>query len=221
MQCLTSVTSVTLLSVVEIGTAPGTTAARKGERTRAALVDAAIARFAADGFRKASLAEIANDAGVSPTAVYRYFPDKDALFEAAVNADADGLVSLARAGLTIDTGGSLPDMLGMLSQGLAQAVTNHPLIVRVLAGQDRVPVEQILRLPTLVALRTEVAQLLRIGQKAKIVRADLDPERAALGLETIVIDHLGYLLNAGARDAGARDERWEAVIGLLEAALLR
>jgi len=64
---------------------------RKGERTRAALIRAAIDRFAAEGFHRVSLTDIARDVGVSPTAVYRYFPDKEALFEAAVNADAEAL----------------------------------------------------------------------------------------------------------------------------------
>ena len=94
---------------------------RKGERTRAALIRAAIDRFAAEGFHRVSLTDIARDVGVSPTAVYRYFPDKEALFEAAVNADAEALVTFAREALSRDVGGSLLELLGRLAAGLVAA----------------------------------------------------------------------------------------------------
>src|SRR5260370_10446685 len=62
--------------------------ATKGERTRRALLDAAIARFGRDGYRRTSVAEIARDARLSGTAAYAYFPSKEALFVAAVGEDA-------------------------------------------------------------------------------------------------------------------------------------
>src|SRR5436190_1642169 len=67
----------------------------KGARTRHAILRAAIERFARDGFRVASVADIARDAGVSGTLVYAYFPNKEALFLAAVDEDASGLIHLA------------------------------------------------------------------------------------------------------------------------------
>src|SRR5260370_42443038 len=74
--------------------------ATKGERTRRALLDAAIARFGRDGYRGTSVAEIARDARLSGTAAYAYFPSKEALFVAAVDEDAaagigEGLSSVA------------------------------------------------------------------------------------------------------------------------------
>src|SRR5436309_15496656 len=64
----------------------------KGERTRQAVLETAIARFARDGYRGTSVAEIARDAGLSGTAVYAYFPNKEALFIAAVDEDAAGVI---------------------------------------------------------------------------------------------------------------------------------
>ena len=49
-----------------------------------AIVTAAVARFVADGFQRTSMADVARDVGLSPSAVYRYFPTKEALFIAAV-----------------------------------------------------------------------------------------------------------------------------------------
>lgn len=51
--------------------------------TRAAIVDAAMERFAIDGFAKASIDTIAETARVSKGSVYHHFSDKAALFEAA------------------------------------------------------------------------------------------------------------------------------------------
>jgi AcrR family transcriptional regulator len=60
-------------------------AQRKGEQTRQAILHAAIDRFGRDGFRSTSVADIARDAAVSGTLAYAYFPNKEALFLAAVH----------------------------------------------------------------------------------------------------------------------------------------
>src|SRR5687768_7404071 len=52
--------------------------------TRAALVDAALFAFARDGIDRATLAGIAEAAGVTRGAVYHHFADKDALLAAVL-----------------------------------------------------------------------------------------------------------------------------------------
>lgn len=192
---------------------------RKGERTRAALVRAAIPRFASEGFHRVSLADVARDVGVSPTAVYRYFPDKEALFEAAVDADAQSLVDLARDALTRDVGGSLLELLGRLAAGLVAAAHEHPLVARVLSGADIMTPARILALPTLAEFRTELTALLEFGQLHGLVRRDLDPAAAALGLETVVLNQVAYLVASGTVEGHEPDARWTAVVALLDAAL--
>ena len=65
----------------------------KGEQTRRAILDAAIARFGREGYRATSVADIARDAGVGGTVAYAYFPSKEALFLAAIDEDAAGEVA--------------------------------------------------------------------------------------------------------------------------------
>ncbi|MCU1487518.1 MAG: TetR DNA-binding transcription regulator [Actinomycetia bacterium] len=190
----------------------------KGERTRGALVQAAITRFARDGYRATTLSSIAEDAGISPTAVYRHFPDKDAMFEAAVDADAEGMVGLARDAINGDTEGDLLALLNSLSDVLAAAVTDHPLVGRVLAGLDVLSPDRILALPSLAQLRSDLTELIRFGQAADLVRPTLDPANAALGLETLVLEHVAYLVTVGG-PTNTSDERWAAVVSLLEVAL--
>ena len=69
-------------------------APRRSDATRAAILDAARRRFAADGFQKATIRAIAADAGIDPSMVMRYYGNKDGLFAAAVDVDL-GLADIA------------------------------------------------------------------------------------------------------------------------------
>jgi len=53
-----------------------------GQRTRQAVLDAALALFAQKGYFGTSLRDVAAAVGVRESALYNYFPSKDALFEA-------------------------------------------------------------------------------------------------------------------------------------------
>src|SRR5438552_10833943 len=64
----------------------------KGEKTRQAIVQAAISRFGREGYRATSVADIARDASVGGTVAYAYFPSKEALFLAAVDEDAAAVI---------------------------------------------------------------------------------------------------------------------------------
>ena len=77
-------------------TAPSIT---KGEQTRRSILDAAIARFGREGFRATSVADIARDASVGGTVAYAYFPNKEALFLAALDEDAAAVIDQGVAGV--------------------------------------------------------------------------------------------------------------------------
>lgn len=62
-------------------------AQRPKEHIRAAILDAALREFAQVGFARATLARIASQAGTSIGNLYKYFPNKDALFAATVPAE--------------------------------------------------------------------------------------------------------------------------------------
>ena len=53
---------------------------RNAAATRAAMLDAAVCRFARDGYDGASVRDIAADAGVDAALVSRYFGGKEELF---------------------------------------------------------------------------------------------------------------------------------------------
>ncbi|WP_405898392.1 TetR family transcriptional regulator [Streptomyces sp. NBC_00727] len=62
-------------------------APRRSDATRAAILDAARERFAADGYERATIRSIARDADIDPSMVMRYFGNKEGLFAAASAID--------------------------------------------------------------------------------------------------------------------------------------
>ena len=105
----------------------------KGERTRRAILQAAIVRFAREGYRATSLTRVANDAGLSPSAIYPYFANKEALFIAAVDEDAAGEIEDGLAGVrNVDLIGDWRHVI----VGFLNALDQHPLARRVLAGLE-------------------------------------------------------------------------------------
>ena len=52
----------------------------KSERSRVAILEAALRLFSKQGYRGTSIRDIAEDAGVSTGNVYHHFADKESLF---------------------------------------------------------------------------------------------------------------------------------------------
>jgi AcrR family transcriptional regulator len=190
--------------------------AGKGERTRGRLLEIAIRRFAADGYRRTSVSAVAREAGLTPGAAYAYFEGKDALFEAAVDADADALISEA---LEATPPGDVRDRLVSLLAHLTEGLERHPLARRVLGGGEPEVLGRLLDLPALRSLRATTAAEIAAGQRDGNVRADLDPAQAALGLEAIVLALLMGQLMAGLGRAPLGEARRAAVLAVLDSAL--
>lgn len=58
-------------------------APRRSDATKAAILEAARERFAADGYERATIRAIARDANIDPSMVMRYYGSKERLFAAA------------------------------------------------------------------------------------------------------------------------------------------
>ncbi|WP_329313990.1 TetR/AcrR family transcriptional regulator [Streptomyces sp. NBC_01262] len=68
-------------------TQPSDSRPRRSDSTRAAILDAARERFAADGYERATIRAIAKEAGIDPSMVMRYYGNKEGLFAAASDFD--------------------------------------------------------------------------------------------------------------------------------------
>ncbi|MFE4698752.1 TetR family transcriptional regulator [Streptomyces sp. NPDC056738] len=82
--------------------------ARRSDRTRAVILDAARRRFAAHGFERTTIRAVAADAGIDPSMVMRYYGSKDRLFDAALDIDLD-----------------LPDLSAVPAGERAEALVRH------------------------------------------------------------------------------------------------
>jgi AcrR family transcriptional regulator len=187
----------------------------KGAQTRQNILAAAIARFGRDGFRSTSVADIARDAGVGGTVAYAYFPNKEALFLAAVDDDATAVIGEGLATVL-----EVPDIRRWhytLSFSLVDAVERHPLARRLLAGLEPDVTARVLEIPALNELRTECTQRLRTGQAVGVVRPDIDPVLVGNGVVALMLSVLMSVTQLGSETAMtySRD-----VAAVFEAALI-
>ncbi|MFV0315791.1 MAG: TetR/AcrR family transcriptional regulator [Microthrixaceae bacterium] len=169
--------------------------ASKGERTRRAILGAAVQRFASDGYRTASVADIARDAGVGGSLPYAYFQNKADLFLAALDEDTAALMAQGLANVTDD-----PEDRSWrenLVFTLVAALEDHPLAKRVLAGLEPEATYSVIDLPALAELSKAVVERLRSEQATGAVRSDIDPEEIGNGSVVIIISLVMSVLQFG------------------------
>ncbi len=160
----------------------------EAERTRQALLQAALTVFSQKGYTAATLEEIAHAAGVTRGAIYWHFHSKAELYTtlvAEVSAQTEGVVNRAAA-----EGGSFLDIFRRvmirLLELLEEDATFRAVQELVLFKTEIVPELREgmkLKAATFRAIEARVAAVLQTGMASGAVRADLDPvigARAAL-----------------------------------------
>jgi AcrR family transcriptional regulator len=189
-----------------------TATSTKGDRTRQAILDAAIVRFAREGYRGTSVADVCRDAGLSTTASYPYFANKEAMFVAAVDEDVAGLIDQAVSFVAISED---PVQWGRgMMRTLIAHLDVHPLARRILRGLEPDFTMRLLHIPALQELRKTVTELIRDQQLRGEVRRDIEPAQTAGGIVVIVISLLMATAQTGADSAG-----YDIVAGDVEAVL--
>jgi AcrR family transcriptional regulator len=186
----------------------------KGAQTRRAILDSAITRFGRDGFRSTSVADIARDAAVGGTVAYAYFPSKEALFLAAVDEDAAGIIDEGLSQVLADP--KIRNWRETLIFTLVDAVERHPLAKRLLAGLEPEVTVRVLEIPALNELRKACTERLRTEQAAGTIRPDIDPQSIANGIVALMLSLLMSVVQLGSQAAVAYSRDVAAVF---EAAL--
>jgi AcrR family transcriptional regulator len=82
--------------------------------TRQRLIDAALVRFYADGFRNVGLDQVLRDVGISKTAFYKHFESKDDLMLAALESQNQWIQERFRAAAKAQAGPDPVDQLRAL-----------------------------------------------------------------------------------------------------------
>lgn len=144
-----------------------------GRDTRAALVEASLQLFARRGYAGTSVRAIAEATGLSESALYRHFPNKQAIFEEVLFQGGAGLFNSQRA--LLDTALAAGDPAGFL-RSLAErmvAVWQEPrnrLVTSVLVraiGETHLQV-----ISTFETARREMSGLIAGWIRAGLIPAD-------------------------------------------------
>ncbi|MBF6298534.1 TetR/AcrR family transcriptional regulator [Nocardia amamiensis] len=189
-----------------------TSTTARGEQTRRSILDVATRRFADQGFRNTSVAAVARELGLAPSAVYFHFADKEALFVAAFDRDVAQLFdeALTQQG---------PMDAAYWQETVRRFVTRlaaYPLVHRVLAGREPGLLARLVGGPVPPRIRQALETSLRAGQQAGDIAEDLDPVDTAMALEAIFTAVIITVVQVG---GSGTSERIDAVGRLVRTAI--
>jgi AcrR family transcriptional regulator len=174
---------------------------RKGQARRTQVVDIALRRFAAHGYRGVSLATIAQEAGISEAGLIHHYPTKPSLLLAVLEH-----YEARNHELIMDAFKSSGGAIYSAWLALAKSHEADPTFIRfftVLAAESVAPdhpahawfVERYDR------VRGDIGQMFAAAQQAGEVRPELDPDLCARQLVAMFDGiQLQYLLAGGALD---------------------
>ena len=161
---------------------------RKGEQTRARLLDSAKEIFEENGFLEARISDIAERAGLSHGAFYHYFDSKEQIFREIAEMLDDELAEPMDS--VIFSQGSSPDPHERLQMALRQHLEHYRDEAKIMGV-----IEQVARYDDHVAAvrsarnrlhREQMERSIRGMQRRGIADPSLDPKIAAAALGSMV-----------------------------------
>ena len=149
--------------------------------SREAILDAAEALFAQQGFNATTVKQIARAAGVNVALLYYYFGDKEALYHAVLERVISAFVTRAAAAFAASP--APVDAVAALVAIQARALREHPTMARLMARelidhQARHAKPQISYLAANLFKR--LCDTIQHGQRDGSFRDDLNPRFAAI-----------------------------------------
>jgi TetR/AcrR family transcriptional regulator len=165
----------------------------KAERTRAAILEAAEALFAARGFETTRLEDVAERVGIRRASIFYYFRDKRELYDAVLEGVFSGLLGEVRAAL--EGGGSLAARVEAAVSAWVDYVARRPSLPRLLlrevldAGGDA----PVLRAETAPFIALVQRVLARSGRDPLLAGPRLDPAHLASAIAGTSVFYLTAL----------------------------
>jgi AcrR family transcriptional regulator len=145
-----------------------------GDETRERILRAAEKLFSRDGFQCATTREIAREAQVNETTLFRQFRTREELLRETILS-----VSISPEELTGPQASWRNDLPGQLEQYVRKyyaLLLKREALVRALVGEGRIlpPAVRRVCLEKMAPMRATLADRLRVAQKAGWVRQDVD-----------------------------------------------
>jgi len=98
---------------------------KKSEKSRVAILEAALDLFSRQGYRGTSIREIAQSAGVSTGNVYHHFPDKETIFQTVLGQYWKAIESPDLPFNRALASGRFPDNLEEIAAGARESVRHY------------------------------------------------------------------------------------------------
>jgi AcrR family transcriptional regulator len=188
--------------------------ALKRDRTRRSILDAAESVFGAQGLQKTTMGDIATAAGASRPLLYRYFRDKEALFEAVVERVLREWNEVLTVEAARATPGTAHTIRLVLVASLDFARDRH--VLRGLLGRDSrlalADYSDVIDRGNGM-LRRLVEDILREGVRRGDVRNDLDTEDLAHVVSEVFLAYADHVVSGDMEGLGER--RIEAILETL------
>jgi len=161
------------------------------ERKRQRILDAAGQCFAARGFSKTTVEEVARSAGVSKALLYHHFRSKEHVLEAVLDRTLAEWTEASGEDALLGSGSALDAIANMHRNALGWARDNP--VVRALFTLDPAVILNVGREPVRRSIdrsRANVVGAVQRGVDSGELRADLDVARVA---DVIHIVHLAFI----------------------------
>jgi AcrR family transcriptional regulator len=202
---------------------------RDSERTRAALMKAALKEFAQHGFSGGRIDRIAKAAKCNIRMLYHYFGDKKGLYVAVLEA-AYADLRQKEAALKIDVDQPLEGMLELMRFTYLY-FQNNPMFEGLLRAENMMQGKFVLRSKPVpegaFSLKKTIADLIASGQAKGLFRDNLDPVHVYVSITALSRFHLANaysmsaVLGADLRDKEWRKQRLEHALAMLRAYLVK
>lgn len=159
------------------------------ERSRAAILKAAVREFSEEGIAGARTDAIARTAGVNKALLYYYFKDKEALYQAVLDEVFRGVRTAVQGALSLEL--SPRERLTAYVRAHFDYIASHPLYSRIVhaeflrAGRDPSHLQRIAK-QYFQPIFLHIAELLREGQQAGEFRR-VDPVEFIPSMIAVVV----------------------------------
>lgn len=161
---------------------------------RERIVRQAVAEFSTRGLTEVKVTEIARPLGLASQAVYRYFKNREELYEAAVELDYSELVTEV---LQSVEGNPLPLLTGATWYAFTDLLPKHPLIRKVLIERDIHHIRELHDIAATEAFAARSIAELQAAQRAGIVRDDINVDLMLRSMTSVRLQLVLPLLAEG------------------------
>ncbi len=183
---------------------------KKSEKSRSAILDAALTLFSHQGYRGTSIREIAEKAGISTGNVYHHFPDKETIFETLLSQYWKAIESPDFPFNRALAAGTFPDNLEKLAEAAEQSVRAYrPYVALIYVDVVELSGDHLRKFYSGMAGRFDAFIRSRVGEEmlAGRMRPGVSPLSAGMLASRVVLHYCATEILFGVPNLVGKDSR--------------